>query len=711
MPSATLESLLSGKTTKIEREEVINTFLSKIEGDSTDSTRICMQDGLEWMNTTKSLNFATNLKGKLVVLDFFTYCCINCMHILPDLERLEEKFTVADGLVIVGVHSAKFENEKTSANILSAILRYGISHPVVNDEMASLWNELEITCWPTLVVVSPTGKRLVTYVGEGHFTELQEFCTVALNYYKTHGLSSEHDLPIKLAKDSLPSTALSFPGKVGVSPDGECLVISDTGHHCVLVTTKAGVVLHTVGGQESGYKDGRFEEARMNCPQGVVWHKHSIYVADTENHLIRLIDLKKKVVSTVAGTGEMGEDKEGGNQGTEQPISSPWDVAIGGPKDSVLFIAMAGTHQIWTVFLEDTVWLKGITYKKGMCARFAGSGQEENRNNSYPHKAGFAQPSGISLARDEKINSLFVADSESSSVRSVALKDGATKGVVGGERDPMNLFAYGDVDGKGVDAKLQHPLGVAWNQADQKLYVADSYNHKIKMVDPLAKTCVTLAGNGKPGKKDCSIFEEVEFNEPGGLCVTPDGSGLFVADTNNHAIRHIDFQLNTVKELNIITSPDQSDTKSSSSQDETNVDSILSKKCTIVNQLETVNLHVNSDLTVHLDVHLPKDCTLTEGAPCVWQAYTEDSSGKQVKSAFQQQKTKFDNILEQPSSTLAVADDLLGFHGTIKFEVKVYYCEASGTCHMQGILFTVPVNVTKKDPKANSSICLRQDIS
>ncbi|XP_071946734.1 NHL repeat-containing protein 2-like [Antedon mediterranea] len=695
---------LPANASKIEREEAINIFLSKTEDDSKINRLIFIKDGLEWMNTSEKLDFTTNLKGKLVVLDFFTYCCINCMHILPDLEKLEDLFTVADGLVVVGVHSAKFENEKTSANILSAIMRYNITHPVVNDDTITLWNELEITCWPTLVVVSPSGKRLVTYVGEGHFTELVEFCTVALDFYKCHGHISDHNLPIELAKDSLPTTILSFPGKVNISQDGEHLVISDTGHHCVLITTKEGVVLHTIGGKrQAGYKDGTFEDAQMNCPQGVVWHQDSIYVADTENHRIRMIDMKNKMVSTIAGTGEMGQDKEGGKEGVNQPISSPWDVAIGGPNNSVLFIAMAGTHQIWTLFLQDTTWLKNVVYKQGVCTRFAGSGKEENRNNSYPHKASFAQPSGITLAQDER---LFIADSESSSIRSVALKDGATKAVVGGERDPMNLFAYGDVDGKAVDAKLQHPLGVAWNKVNHNLYVADSYNHKIKVVDTVNRMCTTLIGSGKPGKQDGSILKEVEFNEPGGLCVTPDGNGLYIADTNNHAVRYVDLLQNTVKELKIITSSNQSETKTF--DDGSKVTSIISKKASVT-QLNAVKLATISQLTVQLDIRLPKDCKLTEGAPSMWQAYCKDSSGDQVKSLFHQKKTTIDNIDEQPSCTLKV-DSFVGFHGVIDVEVKVYYCEASGICKMQDILFKLPVEISNEESATNLNICLRHDI-
>uniref|UniRef100_A0ACB8F9P7 NHL repeat-containing protein 2 n=1 Tax=Sphaerodactylus townsendi TaxID=933632 RepID=A0ACB8F9P7_9SAUR len=220
-------------------------------------------------------------------------------------------------------------------------------------------------------------------------------------------------------------------------------------------------------------------------------------------------------------------------------------VVSGTHEGDVLWIAMAGTHQIWALMLESGKLSKGSDLKKGTCLRFAGSGNEENRNNAYPHKAGFAQPSGLSLAAEEPWNCLFVADSESSTVRTISMKDGAVKHLVGGERDPMNLFAFGDVDGAGINAKLQHPLGVAWDRRRNLLYIADSYNHKIKFVDPKMKNCATLAGTGEAGNVTGSNLTST-FNEPGGLCVEDKGCLLYVADTNNHQIKVLDLETQIV---------------------------------------------------------------------------------------------------------------------------------------------------------------------
>ncbi|KAG9462762.1 hypothetical protein GDO78_023196, partial [Eleutherodactylus coqui] len=208
------------------------------------------------------------------------------MHILPDLHALEQRYS-ADGLIVIGVHSAKFPNERVLDNIRSAVLRYNINHPVVNDPDASLWQELQVSCWPTLVLLGPQGNLLFSLVGEGHKEDLFLFTSVALKFYKERHEIKAARIPLRLYKDSLPPSPLRFPGKVAVDPFGERLVISDTGHHRILVVSKDGRILHTVGGGGSGWKDGGFSECLFNSPQGVAIQEKTIYVADTENHLIR----------------------------------------------------------------------------------------------------------------------------------------------------------------------------------------------------------------------------------------------------------------------------------------------------------------------------------------------------------------------------------------------------------------------------------------
>uniref|UniRef100_A0A3B4B1H9 NHL repeat-containing protein 2 n=1 Tax=Periophthalmus magnuspinnatus TaxID=409849 RepID=A0A3B4B1H9_9GOBI len=688
-----LDYALDDATKEQEKENLVYEYLKKVD-ERQDLKIPDFQQGLEWLNTEGPLSVSKELSGKVVVLDFFTYCCINCMHILPDLHQLEKRHSVEDGLVIVGVHSAKFPNEKVLDNIRSAVLRYDICHPVVNDGDAQLWHELEVSCWPTLVLLGPKGNLLFSLVGEGHRNRLTLFTEMSMRFYGEQGLLKSHAVGLKLLKDSLPPTILYFPGKVAVD-NSKRLVIADTGHHRILVVSSTGQLLHAIGGPKSGRQDGSFLEASFNSPQGVAIKGDTIYVADTENHLIRKIDLLHKNVSSLAGVGVQGTDKEGGAMGPEQPISSPWDVAVGtagGEEDNVLWIAMAGTHQIWALFLSDGKLPKGSDSKAGTCVRWAGSGSEENRNNAYPHKAGFAQPSGLSSAPHDPWNCLYVADSESSSIRTVALKDGAVKSLVGAERDPLNLFAFGDVDGKGVDAKLQHPLGVSWSSEQNLLYVADSYNHKIKVVDPKTKQCITLAGTGEAGDKVGPEFNQSSFNEPGGLCVADGGKALYVADTNNHQIKVLDLDSKTISLFPISTDcTDAIPTRSSGPAKAPSLPKSAARK-----HMSAVAVSAGQTLTLSLTLSLPEGAHLTDGAPSCWTLSAEGNEwllmGQTVMGDISDLSRSLRVSVKLPV-TMTTKESSEG--PSLNLSVFVYYCLDSGsTCMMKAVSFTQPLHIS-----------------
>ncbi len=198
--------------------------------------------GCEWFNVQEPLSARKHLQGKVVVMDFFTYCCINCMHILPDLHALQHRHSQCHELVVLGVHSAKFDNEKVSANILSAVLRYDITHPVVNDCEASLWFKMQIQCWPTLVVVNPHNHIMLVLMGEAHMKTLNQFVDQTLQYYKAKGELKSHSIGVVPSKETLPTSPLLFPGKVSVDECGERLAVSDTAHHRLVITDTTGLV-------------------------------------------------------------------------------------------------------------------------------------------------------------------------------------------------------------------------------------------------------------------------------------------------------------------------------------------------------------------------------------------------------------------------------------------------------------------------------------
>ncbi|KAL8155577.1 hypothetical protein AgCh_000823 [Apium graveolens] len=510
-------------------------YISDLESKGTAPTVPEFPPKLDWLNTAP-LQLSRDLKGKVVLLDFWTYCCINCMHVLPDLEFLERKYKDMP-FTVVGVHSAKFDNEKDLEAIRNAVLRYGITHPVVNDGDMYLWRELGISSWPTFAIVSPNGKLIAQISGEGRRKDLDSLVEAALLFYGRRNVLSSTPIPLSLEKDNDPrllASPLKFPGKLAVDVYNSRLFISDSNHNRVVVTDLDGNFLVQIGSTgEEGFRDGNFNEAAFNRPQGLAYNpkKNLLYVADTENHALRVINFVDEMVQTLAGNGIKGSDYKGGQKGNSQLLNSPWDVCFE-PENEIVYIAMAGQHQIWE---HNT--LDGVT------RAFSGDGFERNLNGSSSLNTSFAQPSGISLSPDLKV--AYIADSESSSIRSVDLKTGGSKLLAGG--DPVfsdNLFRFGDHDGTGSEVLLQHPLGVVCGKNGQ-IYFADSYNHKIKKLDPDSKRVSTLAGVGNAGFKDGAALE-AQLSEPSGIVEAANGR-LYIADTNNSLIRYLDLNKQEAK--------------------------------------------------------------------------------------------------------------------------------------------------------------------
>ncbi|MBD1905713.1 MULTISPECIES: thioredoxin-like domain-containing protein [Cyanophyceae] len=461
-----------------------------------------------WLNTDRPLSIQ-ELKGRVVILDFWTYCCINCLHVLPDLKYLEQKYK--DSLTVIGVHSPKFENEKEAENIRQAILRYDIEHPVVVDSNFAIWRHYAVRAWPTLMVIDPESYVIGYMSGEGNRDALDQLISQLIEQHKEQGTINFHELSPILEKQRQPlATPLAFPGKV--LADGDRLFIADSGHHRIVASTIAGEVLHIIGTGKQGLTDGSFTEAQFFAPQGMALDTENqiLYVADTENHALRRVDLKNQQVQTIAGTGEQSHQiRPHSGAGLETKLNSPWDLEKVG---NSLFIAMAGPHQIWEMQLET-----------GTVSTYAGTGAESCVDGNLDESA-FSQPSGITTVDQE----LYIADSEISSIRGVGLGKQAQVRTVCGSGE---LFGFGDVDGEGYDVRLQHCLGVEY--AQNSLWVADTYNHKIKRVDPKSGICETVLG-GTAGFQD-GEGTSARFSEPSGLSAV--GSNLYIADTNNHAIR------------------------------------------------------------------------------------------------------------------------------------------------------------------------------
>ncbi len=484
--------------------------------------------GRNWLNTGGKQLSLQDFRGKITILDFWTFCCINCLHVLDELRPLEAKYS--DVVVTVGVHSPKFEYEADPVALAAAVERYEIAHPVLDDPELVTWQAYGARAWPTLVVVDPEGYIVAHLSGEGHASGLESL---------VEELITEHDAKGTLHRGTGPYVApparegnLRFPGKAVALENGNFLV-GDSGHHRIVeLSQDLGTVVRSFGSGIKGYADGDADTAQFNEPQGLtllpadvatLLGYHAV-IADTVNHRLRSLNLETGAVGTLAGNGiqrlldvdqaRAAVDENDaevwisdlGSAPLETSLSSPWDV-LWSQKAQAVIIAMAGTHQIFS-FNPVTAVL----------SVFAGTGLEGLADGA-PGESWFAQSSG--LASDKEGN-IWVADSETSALRRLVLNE---EGAVAAVETAIGagLFDFGFRDGAAAEARLQHPLGVTV-LPDGSVAIADTYNGAVRRYDPATATVSTLArGLNEPA--DVQLDDSVD-GEP----------VLLVVETNNHQL-------------------------------------------------------------------------------------------------------------------------------------------------------------------------------
>lgn len=468
-----------------------------------------------------------SLKGHIIILDFWTYCCINCMHELDVLSYVEEHYKDKP-VIIIGVHSAKYTNEKDPSNIEQAIARYRIKHPVIIDEKMHLWNSYGAVAWPTLVFIGPDLEIFYKRAGELSKNDASLLLDDALKRYGEEKklVGKKKDIEVKKYGQS---STLYYPGKIAFSNDGKLIAISDSGNNRIIVADRAtGRAMDVIGGGSNGILDGSFDSCRFSSPQGLAWDKNMIYIADTNNHCIRVADLRIRKVTTLAGTGDQGGYVRFGMGYEPQEVSlnSPWDLTISYEK---LYIAMAGLHQIW-VYDMNTKKIEP----------FAGSGME-NIEDGDLRKAVLAQPSGLWISG----KNMYIADSETSSIRSLSFENGFVSTIVG-----AGLFNFGNQDGNLVESKFQHPLGVCENNGI--IYVADTYNNAVRAINIKENRVYTLVGRKEMNtvcRLDDPDCDTLGLYEPSDVKFIDDK--LYITDTDNHLIRFYDLKSNILKTLDI----------------------------------------------------------------------------------------------------------------------------------------------------------------
>lgn len=461
------------------------------------------RSGLDWFNVSRPLSLS-DLRRRLVILDFWTACCVNCLHIQPTLRQLQECF--ADSIAIIGVNSPKYPAEHETESLVNAIARLDIRHPIIHDPQLQLWHDYGIRAWPTLVFIDPEGRILGELTGEPVADKLIAGIGEMLRVWRGTGVAAP--LPLQPWRE-VPGR-FRFPTKIkpaGCIGGQKLWAIADSGHHQVVLCDDEGREVRRFGCGEPGFLDLEGENGAFNSPQGLCSDGKRIYVADTGNHAIRRIELATGDVGTLAGTGERGSLLEGTNDARDTSLASVWDVECWGRR---LFFANAGTHQLGCLDLVE-----------GEVTTLAGSGYEDLADGTAGD-AQLAQPTGLALDSEDGV--LYFVDSETSSVRAVNIGDGVVRTLVG-----VGLFEFGRRNGDFAKARLQHCRGIAWRTGS--LVVADTYNSILRVLDLSSRRVSELGGD------DCQWGNGLRLagGEPAG--VTTDGAQrLLLCDTNHHRI-------------------------------------------------------------------------------------------------------------------------------------------------------------------------------
>ncbi|MFK4224644.1 NHL domain-containing thioredoxin family protein [Streptomyces sp. NPDC019890] len=447
-----------------------------------------------WLNTGDTQYTLADLRGRIVILDFWTFCCINCLHVLDELRELEEKHR--DTVVIIGVHSPKFVHEAEHQAVVDAVERYQVHHPVLDDPELATWKQYAVRAWPTLVVIDPEGYVVAQHAGEGHAHAIEKLVEELEAAHEAKGTLRRGDGPY-VAPEPV-ATHLRFPGKALALPGGGFLVSDTTRHQLVRLAEDGESVVQRYGDGERGLVDGGPDRVRFSEPQGLALLPGGrIVVADTVNHALRELDPETGETTTIAGTGrQWWQGSATSGPALDVDLSSPWDVAWWQGR---VWIAMAGVHQLWAYDPET----KAVEVAAGTT--------NEGLVDGPAAEAWFAQPSGLAATEDR----LWIADSETSAVRWIDT-DGAVHTAVG-----TGLFDFGHRDGAAGQALLQHPLGVT-ALPDGSVAVSDTYNHALRRFDPATGEVTTLA---------------TDLREPSGAVLV--GDEIVVVESARHRLTRL----------------------------------------------------------------------------------------------------------------------------------------------------------------------------
>lgn len=478
---------------------------------SSDISKIITKEKKQWFNTSRPLEIS-DLKDRIILLDFWTYACVNCIQALPEIKKLEQTF--GNKITVIGVHSGKFDNEKDGLSIKKAILKYGINHPVVNDSDFAIWNNFQAQAWPTFILINPNGRIVSTYLGEQGAAEIMPDVKKLVSKFRYQ--LNRDPLPIMLEKYNVIGNVLNFPSKLSYTSSFSyksqklpVLFIANSTQNNIIISSLAGDIITKIGSGNKGFKDGDFFSASFNAPQSLLYNSGKLYVADTGNNALRLIDFKKGKVTTLFGSGKRGDIFEGASEAAGSiDLASPTDIEFF-PNNKKIVIANSGTHQILSYDID-----------KKTVSVLAGNGIEGIDDGKYPNNS-LAQTADMSAFGGK----LYFVDSETSSLR-VIDKSGEVKTLIG-----KGLFDFGHKNGSKSEALMQHPLGLTVD--DTGAYISDSFNHSIRKYNFSTKKLYDFLGGKTKGDK-LGAKNDIEFDQPEGIVSILDN--FYIVDSNNNRI-------------------------------------------------------------------------------------------------------------------------------------------------------------------------------
>lgn len=474
----------------------LNIFRSINSQDSKFVQIITNQEN-EWLNLSRPLD-RNDLKNRISLLYFWSEG-VDCSSTIDDIKKLEEEF--GSRLLVISIYLPLPQENKDNSSLRKSILKCDINYPAINDGDGKVHNHYKVKSSPTIIITDIRGKIFKRYDGDYQFDKLHKDINRIITRYRFE--INRDQLPLLLEKNNEITNVLRFPSKIlyisnfqsqsGVIP---VIAISNSGNNEILISSLNGEIIEKIGSSVVGFEDGDFSKASFDNPTGLLFLDNMLYVADSNNHAIRLVNLKEKTVKTLMGSGVSGEAMSETIDSKSANLSSPNDLELF--NDGIL-INNYGSNQILHYNLK--------THK---IAIFAGDGRELVYDGKYPHN---------SLARIKDLaifnKKVYFIDGTTSSLRSLD-SYGSIKTIIANVNDTKTSIA------------TNNPMAVYVD--DTGIYIVDSVRSVVKRYDFSTKQLSTIAGS----KRGFALSPKLQMDQPSSIISFL--GNFYISDSNNNRL-------------------------------------------------------------------------------------------------------------------------------------------------------------------------------